>query len=590
VAGILDRTDADREPVRPEPRGPHKVGTPLDEPHVQSVPIPGWKIGVAIFVVAAALYIGIGYWVTIEGRVVVFDALDRLTRAFLVWHNDPPKLAAIGFVFPPLTTMVLLPFAVVKPMATSLIALPLMSALFAAFALVMLDRTLARCDMPTLPRLGLLAVFALNPLWVFYAGNGMSEAVYAAFLAFSLYCFVSWYVTTEPRYLIGAGFGIALLLLTRYAFIIWALLLALLIGVALVRRRASRYEVEGSVIAYASPVIYFLALWILFNALIVGDPFGWVFTGDTAQQAVNAAGPLSAESVTFEEVSRRLLQLNAIVFPLAFAAVPALVAVFLVQRNDMALWLASFIVLGIVIIGVHAFAAQQEALLTLRDSFPMLVASFVGAGWIYRSWESFRPLVWAATLVMLLIGMVTAWVGMREYPFQSQEEAFTKAIATGETQEGGPSRGGFRVGVRNELQMAEAIKRLDLGPKANNRILTDNAQTYGVILLSGRPQLFFDRIAFGDTRWQQVLENPAGRVRYMLASTNPQAGDLIQQRYGQAVQGTDEQFTVAARNERYVLLRVPAAQQAQQEGATAQEPRSEAPTGAATPQAPPTAP
>ena len=99
--------------------------------------------------------------------------------------------------------------------------------------------------MPLVFRLPLILAFGLNPMWVFYAGNGMSEAVYLAMLAFCLYGFVSWYETTEPRFLIAAGFGFALLVVTRYSFIIWALLVALLIGVALVRRRASRRRGRG---------------------------------------------------------------------------------------------------------------------------------------------------------------------------------------------------------------------------------------------------------------------------------------------------------------------------------------------------------
>ena len=65
-----------------------------------------------LFVVAAGVYFYVGYQTVVEDGVVVFDALDRLTRAYMVWHNEPPKLAAIGFVFPPLTTMVFLPFTI----------------------------------------------------------------------------------------------------------------------------------------------------------------------------------------------------------------------------------------------------------------------------------------------------------------------------------------------------------------------------------------------------------------------------------------------------------------------------------------------
>ncbi|MCW2966308.1 MAG: hypothetical protein JWM71_80, partial [Solirubrobacteraceae bacterium] len=148
----------------------HRAGTPLDfEPHEVQTNLPGRLATFGMFVVVAVFYGYIGYRTTIGSHVVVFDALDRLARSYLVWHNDPPKLAAVGFVFPPITTMSLLPFAVVKPFATSLVALPVASAMFAAGTIVVLDRTLARCDIVPLLRYPLLAAFGLNPFWLFYA-------------------------------------------------------------------------------------------------------------------------------------------------------------------------------------------------------------------------------------------------------------------------------------------------------------------------------------------------------------------------------------------------------------------------------------
>lgn len=552
MSTVLNQPPAGHQAAAPV-RG-HRAGTPLDdEQRGPEVKLPGGKISAGIFLLLAVVYFLIGYKVTIDQHVIVFDALDRLTRAYLVWHNDPPKLAAVGFIFAPLTTLVFLPLAAIKPLATSLIALPALSAIFAAGTVVILDRTLARCDMNALLRLPLLGLFAFNPFWVFYAGNGMSEVVYAFFLAFSLYCFVSWYATTEPRFLIGAGFGIAILVLTRYAFIIWALLLALLIAVALVRRRASKIEVEGSVIAFAAPVVYMLALWILFNALIVGEPFGWLSDSATSAQAVNATGIDTSGDLSFNEIARRLLELNVIVFPLAFAVVPALVLTFVAQRNDMALWLASFVVLGIVIIGGHAYFADQEGLLTLRDSMPMYVAAFVGAAWVFRSFEGARPIVWGVTALLMVVNLFTAWSGMQSYPFQSLEQGFIKAIKTGDDQEGRPSRGGFRQGIRSEAQMASFINE---NVKKNNSVLADNAQTYGVILLSGRPQLFFDRVDKGDTRFRQVLDDPYGKVDYVLLTINPSSGDLIRQKYPQANEGTVQGLNAVARTERYLLLKV----------------------------------
>ncbi|HWV85833.1 MAG TPA: hypothetical protein VNZ62_10350 [Capillimicrobium sp.] len=534
--------------------GPRSAGTRLDERAYRTdVPMPGARSGLLLFVLFAVVYFVIGYRVTIDGHVVVFDALNRLTNAYLVWWNDPPKLAAIGFLFPPLTTLALLPLTVVKPVATSLVALPLATALAAAGAMVWLDRALARCEMPALLRLPLLAAFGLNPLWVFYAGNGMSEALYLALLAVTLYAFVSWYETSEPRYLFAAGFAIALLVMTRYSFGFWAAVMALLIGIALHRRRAGPNEIEGSVVAFAAPVVYALAIWILFNGLIVGDPLGWVLDQDNSTLAVNSSGVDVAGTLGVEQVSERLLELNVAVFPLAFVVVPGLVIAFVTQRNDMALWLASFLVLGIVVMGAHALLSDDESLLTLRDAMPMALTALVGAAWIYRSANGLRTIVWLATFALLLVNLFTAWDGMRNYPFQSLEQAFTRTVFSGESQEGRSSRGGFTVGIDPEAQMAEYVKE---NITARRAILADNAQTFGVILLSGRPALFFDRIDEGDGAWKEILDDPWGEIPYVMAATGARSGDQVLARYPGLADGTEPGMTVVARTDRYVLARV----------------------------------
>ena len=89
-----------------------------------------------------------------------------------------------------------------------------------------------------------------------------------------------------------------------------------------------------------------------------------------------------------------------------------------------------------------------------------------------------------------------------------------------------------------------------------NVVLTDNAQTYGVILLNGQPQVFFDRIDKGDAKWNSVLDDPWGKVRYLLVAYNPRSGDLIQRHYPQINAGTVPGITPVYRTDRYVLARV----------------------------------
>lgn len=521
----------------------------------------GLRVGrweaLAVLALAAVGFSILGYRMIVVHHVVVFDALDRLARAYFVWHNDPPKLASIGFLFPPFTTLVFLPVAAIKPVASSLVGLPVTTAIFAGGALVAIDRVLARCEMPVRFRLALVVGVAVNPLFAFYASNGMAEAVYLYLLVAGLYGFVSWHTTGEARFLIGSGVAFALALMTRYEFIIWAALVAVLVGAALSAQRRAPDEVEGSVIAFLAPVIYGLTLWVLFNAVIVGDPIGWL-TNSSSGLAVNGAGPTGG-GAGVPAVAARLLEVLSQTAPVALLAGPALVATFVLQRNRMALWLAAFVALSILLVGADALIQDKEGVVTLQNGLTMLVVGLVGAAWLYRSLEPFRIVIWGATLALLVIGIVLSWQAMKSYPFQNEAQAFVRAIETGKDQEGTNSRGGFQVGIAPERAMAAYVNRT---VKRKNSVLTDNAQTFGVMLLSGRPQLFFDRIDKGDQRWRSVLRSPFGRVRYLLVASTAR-GDLIRRVYSRALNGSDPALTVVFRTERYVLLRVAQNRQAQ---------------------------
>ncbi len=109
---------------------------------------------IGIFVLFAVAYGLLGAKVVGDQHVVVFDALDRLTRAFMVWHNDPPKLAAIGFSVAPIATVALLPLAAFTGLVTSGLALPITSAVFAGAALTAFNLMFAAADMGRLRALG----------------------------------------------------------------------------------------------------------------------------------------------------------------------------------------------------------------------------------------------------------------------------------------------------------------------------------------------------------------------------------------------------------------------------------------------------
>jgi hypothetical protein len=506
----------------------------------------------AIFLFFTVAYAALGYEVITVQHVVPFEALDRFARAFLVWHDAPSKLAVIGFDLAPIPTLLLLPITVIKPLATSLVGLALSSAVFAGGVMVLLNRLLAHCEIPALMRYPLLILFGANPLFAFYASNGMADMVALFFLTATLYALLSWLVTGSTRYLILAGLALAVCVLARYEFIVWALPLTLMVSATLVRWRANQAEIEGTAIVFAAPFCYSLALWTLFNELIVGSPFGWI-AERSESLAVNSDQIADGGGASLQLVASHLADIVAGTAPLAFAVLPLLLLLFFSRREEAALWIAGLVALAVVVVGADALIENRLGLLTLSNGLTVAVTALLGAAWIFRSANGARTLVWLITVALLATALPLSWNQMKTYPYQNQEQAFVRALETGEDQEGTTSIGGYQVGVAPELRMADFINRTVTEQHA---ILVDNAQTYAVILLSGRPQLFFDRVQRGDETWKETSEDPYGHVPYMLVASEAKQ-DLLRQRYPDAASGTDPNFPVVFRTSRYALLRVP---------------------------------
>ncbi len=511
---------------------------------------------VAVFGVSAAAYFALGIWTTVVKHLVVFDALSRLSHAYFVWHNDPPKLTAVGFVWPPIATLAFLPAAVVKPVATSLVALPLTSAVFAGALLALVNDLLRLVGMRRLLRYPLLVGFAVNPMIAFYATNGMAEIVYLFFLAASLSFFVRWFLERQPGALIFAGISFAAGILSRYEVVTWAVVLTVVIVLALIRQHAARVEIEGTVLAYLAPISYGVGLWLFFNWLILGNPFFWL-----SQQAPGATpsgrAPVVAQPVTDSigagALVRELLSLNWHLFPLTLVVGVTLVARFVLRRDLMALTIAVLLTLNAAFTGLIVWFSGAESYLQLRYNMRAMPIALVGVAWLFLSLRDARLklAVWAGTLVLLLAGLPLTWRTMETYRFQYLEQAFTRVLATGADQEGTSSLGGYGVGIAEQRAMAAAV--LAHATTANS-VLTDDAQTFSIMLLSGRPDLFFDRIDRGDVEWAGAVERPFGRVRYVLVSDSPD--DRIRGMRPRLTRGEEPGFTLVERIGGMQLYRV----------------------------------
>jgi hypothetical protein len=203
----------------------------------------------------------------------------------------------------------------------------------------------------------------------------------------------------------------------------------------------------------------------------------------------------------------------------------ALLLVALRRRDVMALTLFGCLLVNVVATVAIAVASQSAHIFELRFNTRAMPLALVGVGWLYRTASNRRGrlVVWGATAALLLATLPLTWHTMGTYRYRLDEKAFVDAIRTGQDQ----SRNVPGVDPAADRAMARFI--LGHVPRRSNTILTDDAQTFGVILFTGRPALFLDRIDHGDGRWLEAAAQPRGRVRYLLLSSID--SDLLRRAY-----------------------------------------------------------
>lgn len=541
-------TPAVRAPLRASKQREH-----LARPRGDSRPGRSARASAYLFAGAFVIYAVLGYFIVLRWHIIVGDGVSRLAHAYFVFYNHPPKLAAIGFVWPPLMTIVMLPFAAIKPIATSLLGLVLMSATFGAGMVVILDRTFGLLGMSRAKSLPLVALFGINPMLLYYSGNGMGESLSLFLIALSVYAFLRWYLQRTVGALILTSVALTLALVARYEALFSALVLGVVVCATLIRQRVSRDELEGSFITFFAPIAYGLGLWIFFNWLIMGDPLHWLHSEVTqtlVATRVDGAGPAD---LGYAASISRTLALTWHLFPATWIVVAALGAAFAWRRDLVSLVLVVLVLLNPVTTALLAAGTQSEQPFQLRYNLRALPVVLAALGWLWliAAGPRARAAVWIVSAVLLAASIPSTWQMMRTYRFQSMEQAFTRALASGSDQEGTRSLGiGVAVGDRPERGAArwirDHVRELD-------SVLADDEQAFAVMLLTGRPDLFLDRIDQGDLYWQEALADPAA-VRYFLVPR--WRTDLIRVRYPTVLAGGVTWLRPVFRNARWEIFRV----------------------------------
>ncbi|CAA9229675.1 MAG: hypothetical protein AVDCRST_MAG77-932 [uncultured Chloroflexi bacterium] len=243
---------------------------------------------------AFAVYAALGWAGAYVIRTYNFDGLARIGQAFAAVFGRQPHLAAIGFVWPPIpVTTDLVLVVLLRPFGLLLLAGPLMSALYGAAALALMDVFLRQFEVARPWRLTWVALCGLHPILLQNATMGLSEAPFLAALLLSLNGFALWERRQEPLGLLVAGIGAALAVWCRYDAVAWlaAGCGALTFCFFLRGEPRWRQSLEAVALTFVMPAVWVLLFWMLLSWQVMGNPIYFlVGPGSTATTPDTARG------------------------------------------------------------------------------------------------------------------------------------------------------------------------------------------------------------------------------------------------------------------------------------------------------------
>jgi hypothetical protein len=239
--------------------------------------------GTFVFLISLAIYVVVAVLLDFKYHVFPADAVSRTANGFYVVFSRDPHIAAVGFVWNPLPSIVTIVPLLFKglwgALARNNMAGSLVTAVTMAGAVYQMWCCFVDWGVRRGTRTLLLILFAMNPMILYYGGNGMSEAMFIFTLVATTRFLARWIRTGDMRALVAAAIWLALAYLTRYESVGAALLIVPLVcGVSYIRAKGTegttkfRTAISDATIV-GLPVLVSFVCWSTASWVIVGHPF-----------------------------------------------------------------------------------------------------------------------------------------------------------------------------------------------------------------------------------------------------------------------------------------------------------------------------
>lgn len=475
-----------------------------------------WLEDVLIGSVLFLFYLMLGAYMSIWREYLPYDSLARLVSAWLVIHGTEAKLASIGFVWPPLPTLIMIPFTIFPYLVDSWLVAVIPSAGCMALAGVIVGQISRYLKVPDGWRRLFILLFALNPLVVMFAVNGMSEAMLSLCFLLSAYWMIRFLKTdSHTDMILMAGF-FSLLPLVRYEFALVTAFSGLILLLKCWERRSQFPDlktfgefIEGRLLAYSALAIYPTFLWIIFNWFIMGSPL-YFLANDRSALSLADMQLSSYASLIITPLSSLNLVFSVWfgVFLLGLLSFAAAIYLGIRQKSNVLLGVGFLIM---VIPFLQFVLLNQRANVPLLRYFVMAIPMGLAVAFMvldyFIKWANLntrhRMLIYGGFAILFLVSNLGTYQVVTSYQYQNIEAETWKALTTEEKVNNLSFDEAFMIGK-------ELVKIIPPG----SRVLIDTYQFgFGIILGAGNHDLFLD---FTDPNYDAALKDPPKYVDYVI--------------------------------------------------------------------------
>jgi hypothetical protein len=229
-----------------------------------------------IFMSALAVNLGIAYLLNILWKIGEADALTTTANGMLTLYSANKGVMPITLVEPPLSGLLQLVFIpILKEFHLAFLAGPILSAIAGALSLLFLNLILLQMNVRPGFRWVLLALVQISPSFLYSSATGTPDAVFLFVVLFVIWGALQ--IAYNNMSFLICGFGLAIGFFVKYESL--AITIGLVLALVVYQWKANenwRVELEGRFIAFITPIIYVVGLWLLFNGFNMHDAFYFI--------------------------------------------------------------------------------------------------------------------------------------------------------------------------------------------------------------------------------------------------------------------------------------------------------------------------